>query len=347
MRIVNIMLSPSFGGLEQVYLDYSECLLSRGHQVLAICQRNSPAEERIRALDTGDMEICLVGAKGGVGAALTMLRIQAVCRRFRPDVIIIHNYIHMCWWATRWLGVPVVSVSHMFKIKHVPKLDGYIALNSQIEQACAEATQGSVRLYRIPNMVKGAFKTPEVSFRQPPVIGGLGRLASEKGFHLLFEACHLLKLRGLAFRCVIGGDGYHLPFLQERVAALDLHDEVRFAGLIEDKERFFDGIDLYVMSSTSETFGLTLLEAMQSGTPVITCDLVGPREVVGSEANGFIVPTGDPIALADALERALKDPELCEAKANSACVMAEQEYSAERVGEKLEAALADVAGCHV
>ena len=87
-----------------------------------------------------------------------------------------------------------------------------------------------------------------------------------------------------------------------------------FLGWRDESEvhRFMAGADLLVFPSRLECFPYTLLEATGAGLPAVATDVGGNAEIVLHERNGLIVPAGDLPALASALDRLIRDPDLRE-----------------------------------
>ena len=96
-----------------------------------------------------------------------------------------------------------------------------------------------------------------------------------------------MKEKGYSFRAVIAGDGVLLNQLKD--LATDL-PELEFTGWITNKKEFFKKIDIFCQPSLFEPFGLTIIEAMAMSIPVISTDCDGPRDIIVSEKNGFIIP---------------------------------------------------------
>jgi glycosyltransferase involved in cell wall biosynthesis len=83
-------------------------------------------------------------------------------------------------------------------------------------------------------------------------------------------------------------------------------------GFLDDLSEFYAALDVFIMPSRSEGWGLTALEAMANGLAVIASDVGGLRELV-VRGTGWLVPSDSPAALADAIESAASDPALqCE-----------------------------------
>ncbi|PYO33826.1 MAG: hypothetical protein DMD74_12665 [Gemmatimonadetes bacterium] len=91
--------------------------------------------------------------------------------------------------------------------------------------------------------------------------------------------------------------------------ARPLGDRVRFAGAVfTERPDYYGTADLYLCPTTKASFGITLLEAMASGTPMIVSDITGFRELVDGGAEAVLVPKGDPAAWAGAAAALIGDP---------------------------------------
>ena len=142
------------------------------------------------------------------------------------------------------------------------------------------------------------------------IIVSVGRLVPKKGHIILIEACAQLRQQGMGFECRIIGDGPQRAELEQRIAALDLQDHVTLIGSIpkEGVLAQLQAADVFALPATIAPDGdrdgmpVALAEAMAVGLPVISTDIVGIRELVRVGA-GFLVPSDDAKALAEALQR--------------------------------------------
>lgn len=147
-----------------------------------------------------------------------------------------------------------------------------------------------------------------------PLVGILGRLDPEKGVDLLVRAMARLDGPAQAARLVVVGEGLRttpvaVAELRSEADRL-LGDRVRFVGRRTDIPAVMRSIDVLVSASTAEPFGLTILEAMASGTAVVAVATGGVPEIVDDGVTGLLVPAGNDQAMADAVGRACSDPEL-------------------------------------
>ena len=152
-----------------------------------------------------------------------------------------------------------------------------------------------------------------------PMLLYVGRLQPIKGLETLLDA--MARLGGAARLYIVGGDSDepdpgvtalgHAQELRSRVAALGLGDRVRFLGPQPQRRLrlLYAAADATVMPSYYESFGMVALEAMACGCPVVASRVGGLTTTVKDGVTGYLVPEGDPAALAERLELLLHDPE--------------------------------------
>ncbi len=141
-----------------------------------------------------------------------------------------------------------------------------------------------------------------------PVLLAVGRLMPQKNFSLLIEALALIRDRTPA-RLIILGEGEERAALEQQVRALGLEDRVDLPGFRPNPFAFMRRCQLYVMSSDWEGLPTVLIEALALGMPVVSTDCRhGPAEILDKGRFGRLVPTGDAVALGDAILAALANP---------------------------------------
>jgi glycosyltransferase involved in cell wall biosynthesis len=136
----------------------------------------------------------------------------------------------------------------------------------------------------------------------PPVVGFLGRLDPIKRVPDLLRAVQEL---GGRVRLAIFGDGAERPHIVSEISRLNIADHVTLHGAVARPQDALAQIDLLVLPSMAEGFGLVLIEAMAAGVPVVATNVAGIRDVVVNGETGVLVPPGDPDELAVAIEKVL------------------------------------------
>ena len=108
------------------------------------------------------------------------------------------------------------------------------------------------------------------------------------------------------------GRGEYLSPVEEFVREQGLEDRIRFRGEVRDLPTVMPDFDLMVMSSRAESFGISLVEGMAWGLPVVASDIPPFREITSTGTAGLLFRTGDHEHLADVLQELVSDPDRME-----------------------------------
>ena len=139
---------------------------------------------------------------------------------------------------------------------------------------------------------------------RPLVVGSIGRLTEQKGFDYLLEA--LAKIKEV--ECLIAGEGEEKENLEKKIKMLGLDRRVKLVGLQKDVPQFLRSLDVFVLPSRWEGFGIVLLEAGLSGLPIIASRVDGILEIIEDGLNGWLFEKGNVEELADKLKKILAEP---------------------------------------
>jgi glycosyltransferase involved in cell wall biosynthesis len=194
------------------------------------------------------------------------------------------------------------------------------------------------RLRYIGNGIKlDEFRVPAPTDRQggETTITCIARLEPVKNHRMLFEAAHLLKMRGHRFRVQVVGDGPLRDSYMTLCGELGIDDRVAFLGYRDDIPQILATTDLSVLTSVKEGIPRALLEPMAMGLPVVATRVNGNREVVRDGECGFLVALDDSVALADAIEKLITDGELRARMGRRARQIAETDYDEAAVVQSL------------
>jgi glycosyltransferase involved in cell wall biosynthesis len=149
-----------------------------------------------------------------------------------------------------------------------------------------------------------------------PYILAVGKISPRKNLSRVLNALALVKDKIPHHLIAVGGDGWEYESVKERVRQLKLSNRVHFPGYVSDSvlKQLYRSADVFVYPSLFEGFGLTILEAMASGCPVITSNLSSLPEVAGEA--GILINPFSPDEIADALLRLCSSPEIRQEKRN-------------------------------
>lgn len=141
-----------------------------------------------------------------------------------------------------------------------------------------------------------------------PLILNIARLHKHKGHIHLIKAMGDVAQEMPTAKLLIVGDGPMRPTLEGSTAQLGLTQNVIFAGFRRDLMALYSTCDVLVMPSIKEALGITTIQAMACGKPVVACNVGAMSEAIIHSNTGLLVPPKDPSALAQALIRLIKEP---------------------------------------
>lgn len=301
----------------------------------------------------------LAWAGGGVRGQLAASRANLARAEARHGpVALIHAHVGFpAGWIAAQLaaerGLPVLLTEHMSPFPFPALADARGQPQPRLREAF-EAASATVavsaaladRLHAcglpcdtvIPNVVDERRFMLRAGANRPASAGRqlftLGALVPQKGVDVLLRAFALLPPQPCPVALHIGGDGPERASLRALAAALGVAERVHFLGALrpEQTPAHFAACDVFVLASRHETFGVVLAEALMSGKPVVATRCGGPEDVV-TAANGRLVASEDPAALAAALHAVLNTPLAFDAQALRADAVAR--FGLRAVGERL------------
>lgn len=209
-----------------------------------------------------------------------------------------------------------------------------VVVLSAVWQSRVESLSGRSDAIILPNPVSVPEKT--ASMDGDVTVLFLGRLGGRKGAPELLEAISRLQQGGSRAQWVLAGDG-DLSRFRDLAARLPLPELVRVPGWLSrpQTEEALLRSWVFCLPSHDEGKPVALLEAMAFGLACVATPVGGVPELIIEGETGLLVPPGDPIALASALESLLGSRERCLDLGTRARLLVEDTYSSSRVGEQL------------
>lgn len=163
------------------------------------------------------------------------------------------------------------------------------------------------RLPSVPKTMSGAIPRQATSHKKRNIksifrIISIGRLDAQKDVETLLEAFQKVAQKIKNVELLIVGDGPMKAKLETLALDLNISSQTRFLGWVQYPYKTLNNSDVFVFASKWEGFGLSLLEAMSCGVPVISSNCnYGPREILGEDKYGMLVPVGNTSKMANAL----------------------------------------------
>ena len=256
------------------------------------------------------------------------------------------------WVAARLLRVPFGIHAHGFDMEVHPRLLGKMAREAALCVTVSEAGreylreragEETARRFRLLRCGVSIPSTNGVHDRAAVLrIVCVGRLRRGKGWHVLLEALAGLKQRNVAFHCRAVGEGPLRDELWAAAQRLGIDQHIDWLGPLPRPrvEEELCGADLFALPlvpvpGEREGLPVVVLEAMAHGLPVVASPLYGIPEVIVDGETGLFAPPGDAKALAAAMERLARDPELTARLGRAARERIQQDFDAASTGREL------------
>jgi glycosyltransferase involved in cell wall biosynthesis len=300
LRILHVILSRGFAGSERAAAEACN-VLARAHDVALVVRSDHRGDSgaSIRdALDPG-IEVIEVPALWR-----TQARLAQTIRAWRPDVI--HTHLRRGTRYVSRIGTPAAHVCTLhlsINGPHYLRTDGLICISEWQLATVPRSYRGQVFL--VPNSLVTHPRLDSTRVRELRaglgagegdfLVGGVGRLATRKGFDLLIRAFRQARLPRASLAIV--GEGREWARLG-RMAG----ERITLTGFRHDVKDLYQAFDLFVCPSSYEPFGRVLVEALDGGAPVISTDAEGPRDLARHYPIE-LVPRNDVARLALALQR--------------------------------------------
>jgi glycosyltransferase involved in cell wall biosynthesis len=291
------------------------------------------------------------------------LELERLFRDLKPDAILVQEYESMrfdvCTSVGRKIGVPVFGTFtgatgsprwiKPLRTRSLQRSAGLvICAESELQRVRKEYSGNTPRLVRIPYAVDDRLWFPvakEEARRELGLPSGVPVLIyhgaidiQTKGLDILIRAFRVVKeVRGDAHLVVVGSGKDHDEFGKMIAGAADITWRAEWLHECAELRRYLSAADVYVFPSRGDAFGISILEAMSCGLPVVAGRSRGVPDIFieGESQGGCIVPAGDADALAHALITLLANQAKMVAMGRAGLNRVSSEYSLERVGRLL------------
>jgi L-malate glycosyltransferase len=335
MKMLHIDTGPSWRGGQRQCALLCRALAQDGHEVHLVCRRGAPLGEALAA----DGVVLHPFPASAEMSPLAVLRLGRVLRRVRPAILAAHEShglgVAVLARALAGARAPIVyhrrvdspagrGIGSRWK-RRAPAL--VICVSRAVAAVAAAGGIAPERIRVVHDGVPprdrvagaGGSVRAELGLAADATLAGtIGSLVRPKDHATLLAAFALLAPRFSGAHLLLVGSGYLRERLEEQARSLDLTPRVSFLGERRDVDRLLSALDVFVLASRTEGLGSTILDAFSLEVPVVASTAGGIPDLVEDGRTGWLVPPGDPPALAAALSRALSDPAASRAMAAAA-----------------------------
>lgn len=168
------------------------------------------------------------------------------------------------------------------------------------------------------------------------VVAGIGRLTFQKNFALFLDVAAEVRKRHPRAVFVIAGTGEDEAALRKQAQRLGLGDGIRFLGYVGDMAALYPALDMLLLTSRYEGLPITILEAMATGTVIVSARLDGVQEILRDGEDAALVTPGDAAEFARRVCEMIEQPELARRYADAALTKVRAGYSAEAMARAVE-----------
>lgn len=315
VRVAIVCPISGGGGITEAFFNSLEMLAQQGLTAIAIVPSDFIYKERLTEVVVEQHFVSGLGRGGHLNVILQAFRVKQVITRVRPDILLLNNGRHVAAVKKILPNLPIVAIFHGGKPQRFRKADRVIAINDDQVSSLTCLGYSQLNTAVVDNVLPADALPryePGPKAHTNYTVGTMALLEQVKGVDVLIKAVAIVLQRGSNLRLRIAGTGPEKTNLEKLVGTLGIEDQVHFAGWVNDQLSFYRQLDLFVLPSHSEEWGLVIVEAQAASLPVIATSTRGPRRIIDDGLTGLLVPIADPTAMADAIEALINEPDKAE-----------------------------------
>jgi len=330
IKVLYVITSTGYGGAERLLLSHLK-LLDQDKYCFYVCSLLEKPDDLQNEI-SNYAEIINLELKNKFNLTVIPKLIKLI-NRIKPDII--HTHLFQARFYTAIASIfskSTILITHKHNNVNLRKHNVFVVLERlgitfydkiiAISHAVAKSLKSyelvpSKKIFVLHNGIDIAkFNVIKSSHRNSKknqvVIGIVCRLEPQKGIIYLLLAMRIILAKFPNAKLEIVGDGSLFRELVEYSKNLGISNSVKFFGKFADVIPFYKRMDVFVLPSLYEGFGIVLLEAMASGLPIVATNVDGINEVVVDGESGILIPPKNPEAIADAVLKIIENDQLSE-----------------------------------
>ncbi len=331
MKILIISERLGYSSTTSYSLELCQALKERGHSLKVLTLGGAQIEN----FHAADLEALIVKFN-----FFSFRKLLHLIREYEPDLVHIQNLRSLSFGLriTESLNLPfLVTIHHLPQSSQVnlshANLVRVIAVNEVIRESLVNdflLPKDQIRVLRsglnldrfIPGEAPLSLEDGRI-----PVIGAIGRLSKVKGYEFLLQAARKVLDKGKEVHFLIIGDGEEEASLRKLVRQLELQKQVTFCPPLPDLAELMRNFDILVVPTQRGGLGLTALEAMAMGRPVIANSVGEILHLIRDGETGVLVKDSDPDEIAEKIVQLLENPQQAQDLGARARAYVEENFS--------------------
>lgn len=355
MRVLFLTTHLNAGGITSYLLTLSKGLLQEGHEVfVGSSGGNMEAEFETLGVRLFPLKI-KTKSEVSLKVFFAIPKVMRFVKENKIDIIHAHTRITqvLANWISVFQKIPYVATCHgFFKTRWTRKLfpcwgnksiaisvavKDHLHQDFQIKDKNIRIIHNAIDVERFPLILKkDRIEEQSKLDLQWPVVGIIARLSDVKGQDILVQAMPGILKRFPKAQLLLVGEGKFERALKDWVECLRVEESVRFYPVVNKVLDFLKLMDVFVMPSRMEGFGISVLEAQACGIPVVASNVGGLPNIIQQGETGLLVEKENPNALADAICDLLEDKEMAKMLAQKGRTFVLENYSLIKMAKETE-----------
>jgi glycosyltransferase involved in cell wall biosynthesis len=356
IKVIHVLSDMKIGGAGSWLLNLLRSIDKGRYEIKVVLPQGSLLIDKVRGL--GFDAIPVDGMKDRSFDMGAVSKLLDIFKKEKPQIVHTHASLS-ARLAARLAGISIINTKHCIDSRktgikkaagaclNTYLCDRMIAVSDAVK---CNAAENGVPENKISVIYGGISKVIELNAEEKShirgkwgiedddiVVGIVARLTGVKGHKHFIDAAEIISRDYDNVKYVIAGGGPMEQELKELVMQKGLGDRMVFTGFVDSIHEILNIIDINVISSLSEALCLSIIEGMSIGKPSVGTATGGIPEVIRDGYNGFIVRPGDPVMLADAILKLIRDPDLRKDMGEKGRVLAAERFTADAMAKGIEA----------
>jgi glycosyltransferase involved in cell wall biosynthesis len=361
LKIIQTCGSLSWGGLEKIALQTSGELAKCGHDVSFLCKKDSILSAEAKKAGINRIEIF----SDDKFLLKSVRKIKQILLRGSFDVV--HSHLSHDLWSL----VPAIRKSRtkLFLTKHMgsyiskkdilhkylyKRVNGIFAISNYVKDSLLKTCPVKEnKIHLLPDFILLNEYYPDINLRdkirkqynittETTAVGMAGRFTPGKGHEDLIEAAKIIrsktknKIKFMVAGGASRGEEEYENKIRQIVDSTEIKNDFIFTGYTNELPKIMNAMDIFIMPSHEESFGIVLLEAMAMRLPVIAADNAGAKDIVINNESGLLVKPKNPELLGTKILDLMNNKENMKKLGSEGRKRVEQNFSSDKIISRLE-----------